>query len=415
MKPADYFKLALQTGLYRFRSWHLQVLSLPQEDILPSKDNGNTFFKDGKHGLLLDDGTEIIIDHDNASIPLFGIGDKITLSKGDLLSVSNDVKTTVGRALYNAVVLVDSIGDVLAYQNEPFNEKTLSVTIAKLLDDGDITVAEYLKLLQNIQFLSFYTQISVVTTTPRSLSPSPEVKAKLKELLEKYKGQLGDPAIAARIEETLEATDKAYMAGDPSAAFLGKKGTTIRKKMYGAFGPTELVESPGKIVYTENSLSEGLTPKDMPAIINNARVGSFGRSMDTALGGAGVELSSRIFQNTRIAEPDCGTELGVPFKITKQNAGKFVGMYKAKGSKGLTIEDLKAAIGKTLILRHPVTCKTRDGNFCERCMGDKSTAVGEALTARMASIDSKYMLISMAKFHQSALETISYNPEDVIT
>lgn len=417
ISPYDLFILALKNRFFAKRRWIQMMMMTPYSNIEPDESTCMCYYRDGSWGIQLEDDV-YQIDVAKGRDVVYTIKDPIELPAGTMDNVVADVKTNIGNALFQAIVFNEPFGKKWPFEHKSFDEGDVTKRVAAMLTSEEITAEQYQHMVRNAYFCTLFTQISVVTTSPRSLSPSPEAVKIVDELTKKYAklGMLTDPATAALIDEQAIKADRKYIADDITRNFLGKKDINVtRKKMYTSVGPDTAPGKPNEVHYTKRSLAEGLRPEDMPAIINSSRVGSAGRAMDTAMGGYAVKISSQIFQNTRIADSDCGTKLGVAYTVTEELAKEFEGLYILGKSESITKDEVKALIGKSITIRHPITCKTIGGNYCAVCMGDKVSAVGDSLGAGMASINSVFMGISMSRFHGRSLELESYDLETAIS
>lgn len=415
IKPYELFLVALKNRLYAKRRWIQMMLMTPMHNIEPDESTGMCYYRDGEWGITLDNETHRIDVPKNSEV-VFSIKDKIKLPKGAMENVLVDVETNIGNALYQAIMFNEPYGKLWPFEHKSFDADGITKRVAAMLTDGTITTDQYLRMVRNSYYCTLFTQISVVTTSPKSLSPSPEAVKIVAQLTKQYKDQLNDPAIAAMIDEAPIKADREYIKDDITKNFLDKKDINVtRKKMYISVGPDTAPGKPNEVHYTTRSLSEGLTPKDMPAIINSSRVGSAGRAMDTAMGGYAVKISSQIFQNTMIAEDDCKNTIGVDYLVTPELKSEFEGLYLLGNNRALTKSDLDGLVGKTISIRHPLTCKTSGGNYCRKCIGDKVSAVGDSLGAGMSSINSVFMGIAMSRFHGRTLELESYELASAIS
>lgn len=62
--------------------------------------------------------------------------------------------------------------------------------------------------------------------------------------------------------------------------------------------------------------------------------------------------------------------------MTLNNLKKFIGLHPmSKGeTNGYTEADLKQLVGKEIVLRSPLYCKTKAPSFCAKCVGDSFAA-----------------------------------------
>jgi len=114
-----------------------------------------------------------------------------------------------------------------------------------------------------------------------------------------------------------------------------------------------------------SSLTEGLSPLEMVLSSAGNRKGAIDKALNTAT--AGYLLRKLVFslQHLRKGQlEDCGTTRGRIVEITTQNKRKWIGRYTMEGER-ITRDNITSYIGKTVVLRSPLFCKSSD--FCKRC------------------------------------------------
>jgi hypothetical protein len=332
-------------------------------------------------------------------------------------NLKSKVKTTYGRLLANLIVLTYPFGSLYPYLNEEFNAGYWQNKLSKDLIDDVITVEQTRTYFNQVYFLSSLTSLMVPSASEKSVTTHPDIPKRKRELLEKYKDKLDDPATISKIEQELIALDREWLKGDSSEGFYksSKAFNITRKKMHVMQGGEVRLDGSGKMDLIEGALSEGWDVKDMVPKLNAMRSGSFSRGAETADAGVTVKEISRSTQNARISEDDCKDRVGIPIEITDINHSFYVGRYLVGKDKPLTIEDLKSSIGKTLKFRSPMSCKTEGTNFCKTCFGDVVSKSPQALAMLAVQLASAMMGQRMAAMHGRELLTKEYKPELVIS
>ncbi|QAX96024.1 hypothetical protein [Vibrio phage vB_VmeM-Yong XC32] len=406
----DYFKLAMRDGLYRHRAWLFRVLSLPNRDKavgvnVPGFREGKWFY----HNPEIEGGQEEITGWEEGQ-PLFPIKERFTITEDFLSCVREPVETNYGEAIINACIFEWGSEGVLPYVAGKINKKLLSKRVSAALLDQSLSVPQYLKVMQAMNYITVFAEITVSAYTPKALTASPEALKIRDELLEKFKDQLDDPAIVAMIDEAITEADREYMAGDDASKFFlkDKAYAVVRKKLFHVQGGLAKLDDPSKMDYIPRSLGEGYAAEDLPAIINSLRSGSYDRGASTALGGEAAKFSNRVFQNLKIAEDDCRTMVGKPELV---EAGRdLVGRYIVGRDEPISEQEFAKLIGTEIILRDPTACKTKNRGYCARCMGDKEVNSNVGLGPRMAEMCNVFMSISLAAFHGTASKTVDFDP-----
>lgn len=420
MLKQDYFVRALRAGAFRYRRWVVEAFS--QTELKTPGDHPYALRRSKDQYEFLNPETNQweTLEGVLKNSPPFSFHDELMLKKGDLENVFEDVQTTTGTAFVNQTVLCYPFGNRIPYQNGRLNAPALEHLVEdRITSDNEykpdgvrVSVSEYLTFCDAMTSLSGYATLCVPTVTAHSLVTDPAIKKRKKELLQENKDRLDDPAVVAAIESELIKMDRAWLKGDASEGFyIDKKSIDVnRKKNLIMQGHVAGLDTKGQLI--EDALDDGWKPKDLPALITDARDGSFSRGALTALGGEAVKFNYRIFQNTSITEPDCGVTYGLPIPFTEQNASWFIGRYAFVNGKEtpITESNFKSLVGQTLEVRSPIYCQTSGVNFCAKCMGDNFAKTPEAITAYAASVGSAFMSAHLKAMHGRVLSTEKLTP-----
>lgn len=431
MKTADYYLAALNAGCYKKKRWVLSVFSI----LIDSKEKGeayelvrtekNIFFRDPtdlKNLILLEDA--------DVKRPLLSFKDRITCGPDVVPNMTKVTDTTCGNLLFNYYALIYALGKKIPYMEGRITPKQIEALIQPRLtsnpvnngenydpnDLNPIYVSEYKKFNRAMFGLMGFTQLCVPSATPRTMSTDPRIPEIRKKLLEKYAGRLNDPAVISLIDAELIKVDKAWMAADPDGGdgFYvnpNKSYDVVRKKVFLMHGAEAGFKEGTDVDFIENSLNEGWDIEKLPSMVNSLREGSYNRGRDTALGGEAVKFLGRVFQNTVIAEKDCGSTMGWNKRVTEDNYVAYEGFYRItpQGPVILTAEYLKSQIGKEIYMRTPMLCRTPKTAFCECCMGAKNALNPTSLGLLAADVGSQIMGIFMGAMHGKSLKTAKYD------
>lgn len=353
---------------------------------------------------------------DNALEPPFRMDEKFLVEKGMIDNYGDNppVLTDVGKFILNQLILVEPFGNLIPYWNETFNPAKLDDIVAKLILERQVTREMYNKYMNYGYWYGEDGSIATATWSEKSLTTDPNVPAKKKELLDKYKENLNDPLVLAEIEKELIAMDKAYLKGDSSEPFYavtaGKTFNEQRKKMFLTFGLTVAFDkNTGNYEFVEESLADGWTIQNLDIASNDVRRGSYGRGIETAKGGEQTKFVLRIFQEVSIDEEDCGSKKGIKVLITEHNYKQYFGRWMVNG----VLFDKNNAdqfIGKTIELRGPQYCKTKPG-FCFKCVGELFRKLDmKAIGMNAVIITSTMTSVAMKSMHVSGIDL--YEIED---
>lgn len=443
MNKREYFLTALAAETYRRKDWVISCFSVVKEkkgEDYPFKlfhtEDGYFFLSpavlktDGlMPGILPDPGyMQVKIDDAEPNEPLLRFKEPLQLFPEEMPNLSYKVKTTYGNCLFNWMVLVYAFGSKFPYQEGEIKAKALEKVIeAKIENDPEnpserredvFYVSEYKRFVDAMFALVGFTQLCVPSATEKSLTTDPRIPELRRQLLEKNKDRLNDPAVIAEIERELIAMDKEWLKGDPAEGFYDDKGYSVkRKKLYLMHGIESGFKDNGEFELIENSLDEGWDITKLPSMVNSLREGSYNRGAQTALGGEAAKFLGRVFQNAVISEEDCGSTLGWTYQITSKNVGDFVGLFEIKAGRPVEITEERkdSLIGKAIMVRGPMFCKTEAPRFCATCMGKKISVSPTSLTMHAVSVGTRIMSSMMAAMHGKKLDTAPYEISTSIT
>lgn len=430
MNKVDYFNRCMQQKFYEITAWNIAILTVCNLDG-ENGDRAAGLFRDDQ-GYYFYDGPEdllVRIDDADPNQPLFAARETITLKAGVLPNLDEDVETLVGQALVNGMLLVYPFGNKIPYMNgEITADRIESILEKRCVDDLDdeeemfaqtgpnapIFIYELMKFHEAAAALDAYSQVVVPSATPKMLQAPPGTKEKRQELLDKYRDQLDDPVIQAKITEELIKLDKDWLADDDAMDFYikGKFFDVIRKKRFLLHGSESGFGVEGKLI--EGSLEEGWQIEHLPSMSNGLRSGSHSRGAQTALGGEATKFNYRMYQNSKIVEDDCGSDMGLAYRVTAKTAKNLIGSYYLDGKNLVSITEQNHAtlIDKVVRLRSPIYCRTEGHNFCKICMGDRVSQTPDALATYAADVSSAFMGAAMKAMHGKALKTARYNIEE---
>lgn len=413
MDKITFLKLCLKMKSYEKRNWILASFGLPVEQTR-KRDLYEPHVVDGKW-VYLDDTGLVTLNEEVKDEPLFDPDKTMTLVQGDLVNVTDTVKTTIGNVMFNAIVFVFPFGDRVPFYNKKVTGKYLDELIAGLLKSKVITAKERTgKFTVAMGYLTVFTQLLVPAATPKSLR-APEGIEKLRDdFLRENADRMHTETAAAELDAILTKALREHLKGDPSLKHLlsSKSFATVRKMMYGSIGSAKALDDLNKVMYTGKSLKEGWGPEDMYEIANNLRTGSSLRGTETQQGGYTAKKLTRAYQNTKIIEDDCKSDIGMRLKITKANYELYVGRYLVGVKDPLDKAKLSSLIGKEVIMRDPNACKTTPPSFCVTCFGDGVGKSDVGLGSQMAGLGGQFLAIKLSLFHVNELKLEEFKPAD---
>lgn len=431
LSKREYFLLALNAGSFRWKRWVLSVFSMTRQP--ESAGEGIPLFlhtdpETGMYYFYNEAQERVTLSDAKPGEPALRFLEALPLKAGEIGNLKTDIVSTYGNALFNVSTLVYAFGDKIPYQEGQVSAKGIEILVERqLVDDPEpgvtlpanaIPVSEYKRFCEAMFALAGYTQLCVPSATPRTMTTDPRLAVRRAELLEKHKHEMHDLVVQSMIDAELIKIDKEWTAGDDAQGFYYKSKSfdVVRKKMFIYQGSENGFNVQGDFI--PQSLEEGWDPKYLPAMANSLREGSYNRGALTALGGVAAKYNNRVFQNTRITEPDCGSPYGLSVIITDENHRYFLTNYVARPTSAaveLTEDNIKSYIGKTIKLRSPVYCRTEGANFCATCMGGALAEAPDAIGAMAGSIGSTFMQTMLSSMHGKSLSTAKFDLDQHLT
>ncbi|QJB22742.1 putative RNA polymerase beta subunit [Pseudomonas phage fnug] len=449
MKLRDYFLMGINAGLDKKRAWVNVLFNI----VYNPNDGGEylykPYFKDGKMFFYKegDSNDEVVYidDYVEGKQPL-AFRDEFILQPGEIENYKGPgaLRTTYGNVFVNHLVLCLPFGDLFPFQSGYFDigkieKEILNRMIDDPIDDdnppratdGKLYVWQYRMFADHCLALPAYASTLVTSITEKSMTSAPDRDKLRKELEEKYKDRLDDPAVIAEMGNALIKLDEDYLKDDPSYEFYDTKHSKlfggVRKKVFGMFGGEAPFQDGTSVEYIGKSLEEGIDTDHMPVMNNSLRYGSYNRGAQTALGGESTKTIYRMVGTVRIIMEDCNTWIGIPTTVHQFNKKDFIGLSYVKNGKSILIEEtnIDELVGTKIELRGPMTCKAggdpangvigRGKNVCAVCMGKQMSENPNGIPAAAAGVGGRFLSIFMSKMHSAVLKTVKWSYRDRIS
>lgn len=423
MNREELYVKALQAKAYARKEWVIRAFSVVKDpkDYVPQPYDVRYNVNSTEMYVPLEHGNEwVVVDGSKPMTPLYYPADTIKVTPDTIPNCEAEVTSTYGDLLFNWIALVEPFGKRIGYQVGPCSISAIERIIAKkLVDDPEISGVEptedqipvkmYMRFGRCVGALAGFVQLFVPTLSPKALTTDPKVKDVRAQRLKENEDRLHDPVVVSKIQNELIDMDRQWIKDDPSEGFLISNKTfgTARKRMFLIHGPEAGFNEGGSAELVVNSLNEGWDTSKVVPMFNSTRAGSFYRGALTALGGEAVKFFMRVFQNTSIAEDDCGSKLGIVRNIEPGQGEYYAGLWEIT-DKGVVLLDearAKSLEGKSVLTRSPAFCKTVGDGFCAKCAGEALAALPFGLAAENTSVASKFMDIMMASAHAKELKT----------
>lgn len=425
MDRFDFYIRALKAGASHNKNWVISMLSLIQEapddwkkDPYPYRiiqTPTGFFFVDPESNMQLTS-----LEGYPKGEPPFKFKQHIDITPEDVPNLKTPIRTSVGNLFFNFTVMLYAFDTKFDYMDGEIDIGKFENTLAKRLSDESITVDEYIRFVDAIQYLTNFTQLCVWAATEKTMTPPPGIVEYKEKLLKETEGRHHDPAVIADIDAKLVAFDAEYLKGDPGEAFLisKKSRNIVRRKlmlMHGA--ETGLSEEVG-VVLVKNSLTQGWQIDQIKPLIDSLRAGSFNRGAQTQLGGESVKWLYRASSNIAITMPDCGTKIGRNLTVAEDNFDRLVGFSVITPEGPVMVKDNEDAgkyLGKTLMVRSPMFCKLDKTDFCLTCVGRNLAQNPTAIPLAVAEVGSAFLNLFMKKMHGTALTLQAMDYKTAIT
>lgn len=335
------------------------------------------------------------------------------------------IETTVGRYLFNVIVLGRELIEQMGFVNEPITKKVysrLEERLGEYMIENKINTKQYGVYLDRLFWFAF--TLSPITTPSISydmLTPNEKVIARRDELLEKYSEQIeqGDISIVNEIEKELLELARAEI-GDKAGSDLldvGMKKPSMAqiKEMTIMRGAMPSSENDGSYKISRNNLAEGIDWKEYPEYANLAINGSWQRARATAKGGYSAKQIAAAGQAIVIGpeNSDCKTSRTLRVRVATRD--EYYLRYIVDGERLVLLDSdtIGSYIGKEVDMRSPMFCEYDDNKVCEACMGTfyRATEI-EQPAATVARLGTNLMQIAMSQFHDSSVKTTQINDLD---
>lgn len=429
----EYFKRAVNDSAYPAyirKHWVISILAVTYEeptafvnDPYPyrviRKEDGFYFIDPLRSGAH----TRIESKAFGPDVPLIRPEYAVTLNPLDLPNVRKEsINTTYGNWLFNALVMVYAFGGKYEYVEGKVKIDRIEAIIESRLEDdvppgeledpAKLYVHELIKFSNALGQLQGFNYLLVPSASPKTLTRDPRIPELRAKLLAENADRLHDPAVIAKIDAELQVMDRAWVDDDGKDFYIKNKSfDNVRKKTMLMHGYEKPFSDGEKSTTITSSLTEGWDYKNLPAMINSLREGSYNRGSETQLGGVAAKNAFRNFQNASVVGQDCGSLLGIETDITAENYQDMIGFYYTENGRvtEVTSENAASLIGTKKYRRSPMLCKTSHTDYCVTCMGRKISENPNALGALAAGVGSTFLLCFMKKMHVANVKVARYD------
>ena len=339
--------------------------------------------------------------------------DEFVLEKGEYINTET-ITTSVGKFIYNKLIVERELVKVLGYVNDTINSGVLASIedkLSKALLNDEITVDDMVKYLNRTQWLAmqFHTVISG-SFTMGTLKPNPKVVKERDKLLNQNRDKIkeGDVVTAAKIEKELLKLAEKELEGDHgldlyksgARGSFGNNYKNISVMKGPVFNPTT-----GEFEIVESNFMEGIRKEELPIYGNAIITGAYPKAIGTATSGYFSKQIIAALQAVQLDKKgsDCGTKGYLKIVIQPNQVKDFLYRYVIDGNKLVLLDEknINKYVGKEIKLRSPMYCIGK--KLCRTCAGlmyEKLQIDNIGLTA--ARVSSTLLNLSMKKFHDTS-------------
>lgn len=417
MNKTEYLIEAYNKGYFYILDWYRELFAIM------TKDGDYTYvtIKNSIKYLKTDNGlvnTEVI-----SSSPILSIYDVIKLPDDLLICQPKSIYTTIGIMIANVIFLEFPFKGKLPYINRAFTHGELCKTLPKLILKEVITVEQYLDYVDSISFSMSLNKLFVYSATKKMVTPPPGMNKYKEDMIIKYDTEHGkdwknDPSLAVAFIEELKKFDLDYIKDDPAFGIMlsGAIVNNSRPRKFVAFGVEFGFDSSGnEATFIINSLTDGY-PKDkkqLSAMYNAARKGSFDRGSGTQQAGYMVKEIQKAVNALVIVEGDCETTDGDTILVSDINKKFYNNIYIVENGRAVFKENLFDYEGKVVKVRTTQHCKI-DGAFCEICAGRDMDNFKEGIQLLVITTLGVMLNSKMSAMHKASKSTMNFNILDSI-
>lgn len=417
MIKSEYLLYSYKNDFHLILRWYIELFSILFED----KEYEYIVIKNGiKYYKILDnEGKLIKLEETNTGKyeSILNIEDVIKLNSQDLPNLQENIYTSIGIFLANALYLVYPFGNKIKYINGYFTLKSIESKLPKLLKENIITVLDHKNFVNSVSFSLNLNKLFSFSSTKKSITPPKGLDTFKKELEIKYNKEYGenwvkDEAIALQFIGEMKKFDNDYVKDDPSYGKLmsGKIISNSRPRMYMSFGVETGFDANGEGVFIKNSLADGYKKDklELKTVMNSARKGSFDRGSETQQAGAMVKEMQRASNSLSIKEGDCGSNEGLEVYVNDLNIERYKNVYVIQNGVSTFKESIESFKGKTIYIRNPQYCKYND-NYCEVCTAKELLEYKNGISLLIISSAGVVLNLKMKGMHKASKQLLNFN------
>ena len=314
--------------------------------------------------------------------------DRMTIPKNYFYEGQEEIHTTLGRFIFNKFILqgANIIKDT-KFLNQVFKKsqlEDLDQLVGDMYMNDRITRAQFNAYVDRRDTLAYWLNGMLAhTISKRMLAPLPEIEKRKAELIKQHEKEIKDGNIVVmnQIENELLAYAREELKDDPGMELYDSGDLDFNNN----YKCNSIIKGPvmnkltNKFDFIAASFADGIQIKDIPSYANGVLDSQYPASIALRRGGYMGKQLLALLQMMQIDEPgtDCGTKKLVPLTVTAFNKKLVLYSYIKEGEELvlLTPQNINSYIGKTVMMRSPMTCISHD-KICNKCAGELFNKLG---------------------------------------
>jgi len=353
----------------------------------------------------------------------------------DIISVPKDyfyegftgMDMNIGRFIANKFMFESSgIISILGVFNNVMNKGSIGSIdnlVGQIYMENKINRKQFNSYIEHRDALGYWLNGMLAhTISEKMLKPLDKVEKKKAELIKQYEKELseGNIDVMTQISDELVAYAKELLKDDPGMDLYlsGDLDFGNNYKNNAILKGAVVNKITDEYDFISSSFMSGIEIKDIPAHANSILASQYPASIATADAGYMGKKLLALLQMMEVDYDieDCGTKHLVPIKITKTNSKDMLYTYIDNGSGQLIMLDrdnISSYIGKTVMMRSPMTCVT--DKICSKCAGNLFNMLDVKHAGLFATqISHAALNLALKAKHNSLVELFTFNPDDLI-
>lgn len=418
----EYINYAIKEELLSDLEWYRELFGV----ITKPGTYKYTEIKNGLKYVKIDN--EFVLTSTYIKNPILKDTDVVKINLENMISLNNDIYTSLGLVIGNYLFIEKALNGKIPYINRPFNHGEICGKMPDLMNKGIMTVNEYHNYVNSVSLGLGLNNLFVVNATKRMLVAAPGMAEFKRNLIKEYEAKHGpnwkdNDIIALKFIADLKKFDNEFIKNDPSYGKLlsGKILNNSRPRKFIAFGVENGFGTNEKPTFVSNSLMEGYpkNKKELTAMFNSARSGSFDRGYGTQEAGYMVKQMQKAVNSLVITKSDngspsdCGDTVGDEIFVQESNLWLYKNIYIIENGKVVFKEKLDEYVGKTIKVRSAQFCRN-EGSLCEICVGRDAARYNDGISLMVIAAIGVLLGIKMSSMHKASKELLEFNILDTL-